>query len=249
MNRRSQKQLRLFKQCIYCGAVKTSKDHAPPKSLLEKPYPPNLSTLPSCDACNNGYADAERYVRDVVHHVSFSALSREKLSTWAVVARSLGWSSTHKSRIENGYTADGYFRPESEPFDQVFEKVACGFWFLRYERLPNRQRFHSIAVEHAKDLSPWLRDLSYVSEPAMPGMWPEVGSSSLERSARSWPRLPEPVARQWQVVQSGVFEYLMVKHIADATKYLCIMNLYDAVWGCVECPIPRGSRTTRQLFE
>src|SRR3954451_6030740 len=49
--------------CIYCGREpgRTS-DHAPPKLLLRKPYPPNLRTVPSCDECNGGcWADEDHF--------------------------------------------------------------------------------------------------------------------------------------------------------------------------------------------
>jgi hypothetical protein len=50
--------------CVYCGTEPGgTSDHVPPKLLLRKPYPPNLRTVPSCGACNNGFSADEEYFR------------------------------------------------------------------------------------------------------------------------------------------------------------------------------------------
>lgn len=54
------------KPCAYCGAPATTKDHIPPKSLLAKPYPDNLITVPSCATCNNGASKDDEYFRNTL---------------------------------------------------------------------------------------------------------------------------------------------------------------------------------------
>ena len=78
MGQRRGRQKALFTPCVYCGDIADSKDHVPPKVLLETPYPPNLCTVPACRACNASYADDERYYRDAMAHVGFVPLVSQR---------------------------------------------------------------------------------------------------------------------------------------------------------------------------
>lgn len=47
---------RLKGLCYSCGdSDAETKDHVPPKALLDKPFP-FLATVPSCKACNNDFS-------------------------------------------------------------------------------------------------------------------------------------------------------------------------------------------------
>lgn len=48
--------------CLYCGEKADSREHLPSKAFLNRPYPDELSIIPACSKCNNGYSDDERYV-------------------------------------------------------------------------------------------------------------------------------------------------------------------------------------------
>ena len=48
-------------KCSYCRREATTNDHVVPRCLLEKPYPPNLLTIPSCYTCNTGFKQDEEY--------------------------------------------------------------------------------------------------------------------------------------------------------------------------------------------
>lgn len=53
--------------CIYCQSRPgTTRDHVPSKGLLRKPLPPNLLTVPCCNACNRGYSMDEEYFRLII---------------------------------------------------------------------------------------------------------------------------------------------------------------------------------------
>ena len=51
--------------CVVCGVPltlgKSSKDHVPPKSVLNKPYPNRLPTVPACTKCNNESGAKDEY--------------------------------------------------------------------------------------------------------------------------------------------------------------------------------------------
>ena len=50
-----------LRRCSYCLRGATTRDHVVPRCLLEKPYPPNLLTIPSCRECNTGFKQDEEY--------------------------------------------------------------------------------------------------------------------------------------------------------------------------------------------
>jgi len=47
--------------CIYCSSESLTREHAPSKTLLKKPFPDNLPTVPSCEKCNNSFSKDELY--------------------------------------------------------------------------------------------------------------------------------------------------------------------------------------------
>lgn len=53
--------------CAYCGKDKNiTDDHVPPRLWLERPYPANLVTVPSCYQCNRTFQRNDEYTRTVV---------------------------------------------------------------------------------------------------------------------------------------------------------------------------------------
>ncbi|MBZ2171666.1 hypothetical protein [Nitratidesulfovibrio sp. SRB-5] len=47
--------------CVFCGAHAETREHTPSKVFLSKPYPENLSVVPSCGECNNSFSSDELY--------------------------------------------------------------------------------------------------------------------------------------------------------------------------------------------
>ena len=42
-------------RCVLCGVnAATTREHVPPESFFERPYPDNLITVPACASCNQG---------------------------------------------------------------------------------------------------------------------------------------------------------------------------------------------------
>lgn len=55
------------KVCIYCLKRRaTTRDHVPPKAVLSRPYPKNLTTIPCCAECNLGFSLDKEYFRLMV---------------------------------------------------------------------------------------------------------------------------------------------------------------------------------------
>ncbi len=237
---RKPRQSTLFKICIYCGAEASTKDHVPPKLLLERPFPPNLRKVPSCRACNEGYADDERYIRDALHQVGFGEISRQKLSANGVVTRSLEHSPKLKRMIEAAHRRAGdgktVFVPKPERFERVFVKIARGLWYLDRDLRMGKDQVRCLSIDHVlQKPSPLPEAFGDRGHPYFP-LWPEAGSRLLEEVAQDWPTETIPRTCEIAVVQDGVFDYVWVKHAKDGRRYLCVINLYDTLRGTIEGP-------------
>lgn len=69
------------KPCAYCGQEKKlTADHVPPKLFLERPWPANLFTVPSCADCNLSFKLDDEYTRTV--------LATDIRATWNYAAQS-----------------------------------------------------------------------------------------------------------------------------------------------------------------
>ena len=57
--------------CVYCGEESDTREHAPSKVFLQKPYPSDLPVLPACYKCNNGFSDDELYVEVYIDSLKY----------------------------------------------------------------------------------------------------------------------------------------------------------------------------------
>lgn len=56
-------------RCIFCSNVANTREHVIPRCFLNKPYPKNLPTLPSCQKCNNSFSMDEEYVMYLIDYL------------------------------------------------------------------------------------------------------------------------------------------------------------------------------------
>jgi hypothetical protein len=76
--------------CAYCGRLKKpTVDHIPPKLLIERPFPPNLLTVPGCEDCNKGFKTDDEYTRTVLGLDIRVASHRAIISNLSAIIRSL----------------------------------------------------------------------------------------------------------------------------------------------------------------
>ena len=65
-------------RCLLCGInPATSREHVPPESFFERPYPPDLITVPACAGCNQGsHLDDDYFLAFLVsrHHPGTPAI-------------------------------------------------------------------------------------------------------------------------------------------------------------------------------
>lgn len=57
------------KNCIFCSKRADTREHIIPRCFLNKPYPNNLPTLPSCRKCNNSFSLDEEYVMYLIDYL------------------------------------------------------------------------------------------------------------------------------------------------------------------------------------
>lgn len=58
--------------CVYCGKQSNTREHAPSRVFLRKPYPDeDLPVLPACQTCNNGFSDDELYTEVYIDSIRY----------------------------------------------------------------------------------------------------------------------------------------------------------------------------------
>ena len=205
--------------CAYCGAVATTRDHVPPKCLLEKPLPNGLLTVPSCNDCNNGFSLDEQYLQVVLAQIGFEPHLMEKVDKGGVVDRALMRAPALDERIVRSLEVapDGrvWFEPEKERILNIVEKIAFGLYICRYQRRVNRDAFSAMTVFGPGDEIP----------------------QSIAAASHYWPGIRR---KRWLTVQNGIFSYLFAKGwlVYDPPLY-CLIDLHRTLLGVVACPDPR----------
>ena len=238
------KQLNLFRSslsCLYCGSQADSKDHVPPKLLLERPFPPNLYTVPSCRSCNNGFARDEEYFLVAMSQTGFVESLLSKVSEGGIVDRALSYSPKLDDRINQALIAgeDGrvYLSPERDRLNRIAEKIAHGLYFIRYGQYPH-SKFGPVGIYHSHQLPYEL--LLLIRESVL---WPEIGSRAFERMVKNFSNQTSKQSKRWQVIQEHVFEYMFVKSREGYPRLQSVMRFHDTLWAVVGCPQPRRIKT------
>jgi len=118
--------------CVYCGMdAGSTKDHVPPKSLLRKPYPANLWTVPSCAACNSAFSKDEEYFRLIMVGLLCHTPEAEQLFD-GPICRSMDRNLGLEDRMFGSVAESGgrpFLDADYRRIFRVAEKIARG---LRY---------------------------------------------------------------------------------------------------------------------
>ena len=214
--------------CVYCGSSATTRDHVPPKCLLEKPYPLNLSTVPSCSECNNSYSLDEQYfllLLSATDATQGNPVISRKVARGGVIERTLEKSPGLDNRLITSLTPgdDGRIivRPEFDRVNRIILKIGLGCFVLKYGHAPKLEELLPPAVY------PYVWAKEKVPELAF-----------MERLQR----------RRWNHIQRGVFSYIIIRGPWASRGLSCVMDFYGAVRGIVvlpnENPFRRGKVVT-----
>lgn len=197
---------RLGGTCFHCGrANPETDDHVPPKVFLDKPYPDNLITVPSCGPCNSKSSDDEQYVASLIEVVVCGTtdprqLERRKISETLEHAPALRERLRQASTTRNG----GHLvQPEQERVDLVMEKTARDLWC--FEATQDTADYRVVV---SCDVAPLMeeRDMRFffASGFGISG-WGEIGSRGCIRSCLG--EHESAYGAGWEDVQVGRFSY------------------------------------------
>ena len=212
-------------QCVYCGRPAQTRDHVPPRCLLEKPFPANLATVASCHTCNAKFSLNEQYFLTVLAQVGFTPSLLSKVKEGGVVDRALSRAPALDERIAQSLSVgeDGsvLLTPDFKRMLEIARKVVFGLFVRRYGRQISLDHFRPIGIFHQEQSLPQ----------------PIVGAMHY------WPGIRR---KHWTVVQESVFEYLFAKGwmISDPPLY-CFVNFHDTLLAVVGCPDPASLRRNR----
>lgn len=196
---------RILTGCFHCGAKVTTVDHAPPKVLLDKPYPDEMIAVPSCYDCNNSASLDESWLACLVECVVTGEVEAARVSR-PVIAKILARSPALVASLTaiRTITDDGTtFSPDMDRVRRIVTKIARAH--AAYELHEHFER---------EPVSVGVFPLQLLSERALQefetfggggfAMWPEVGSRAMQRLVEGYPG-DRP---GWVVVQEGRYRYM-----------------------------------------
>ena len=205
--------------CVYCGAAAATRDHVPPRCLLEKPLPPVLATIPSCRNCNAAFSRDEQYLQIVLAQIGSEPHLRAKVEKGGVVdcalSRALALDERILQSLEVGPDGRVWFKPERNRILTISCKIAFGLYTRHYRRRINLDLFAPLAVYGHGDEIP----------------------QPIVAAAHYWPGIRR---KRWQTVQEGVFSYLFAKGwLAYDPPLYCLIDFHRTLLVAVACPDPR----------
>ena len=196
---------RLGRTCFHCGRDPETVDHVPPKVFLDKPYPEDLITVPSCGRCNSVSSDDEQYVASLIEVVVCGTtdprqLKRRKIAKTLEHAPALRERLRQASTVKNG----GHFvRPEQERVDLVLEKIARGLW--RFETAEDTADLNATVYCDVAPLMDERGIMAFFASDSGLSVWGEIGSRGFIRSCLG--DYESVYGPGWEDVQVGRFSF------------------------------------------
>lgn len=171
---------RILQGCFHCGGRPDTDDHSPPKVLLDKPYPAEMITVPSCYECNNSASLDEAYLACVIECTVTGNVSTEGVAR-TVIQKTLAPIPALTSQMNAIRTMgeDGsVFHPDPERIRREIVKIARAH--ATYELHEHFEEDPiSVRCFPPQVLSEGQRE--EFERPAGGMMWPEVGSRAMQR--------------------------------------------------------------------
>jgi hypothetical protein len=198
---------RLTGCCVYCGGLHETDDHVPSKVLLDEPFPPDLPTVPACDACNNGFSADERYVACLVEcvvagTVEPAAIRRDKVRR--IISERPDIASGIAACRREPEPGKFLWDPDPKSVRNVVLKLARGH--AAYEcGEPRHDEPEHVAILPLIAM-PDRDRLLFETTPAV-DVWPEIGSRAFMRAVEGGPERYRDDG--WCVVQEGRYRYLV----------------------------------------
>jgi hypothetical protein len=221
--------------CVHCRAwlngSETNRDHVPSKSLLLKPFPPNLPVVDICKACNTSFSKDEQYLIAFIGCVLSGSTEPERQQN-PTTMDILNHSPMLRARIEGAKTEFRtlggdtrlMWKPETQRVHRVVVKNARGHAFFEYGE-PMLEEPTSVWSAPLETLSMAERSTFEHADTAI--LWPEVGSRMMTRVMTG-----QDLTGSWVIVQDGVYRYAVAQHGGMRVKSVMFEYLATEVcWG------------------
>jgi hypothetical protein len=201
--------------CIHCGklmrGINISRDHVPSKSLLHKPYPPQLPVVPICKTCNGGFSSDEQYLLGLLGCTQSGSTLPEHQNI-PKIGRLLEEKPKLRARLEqsrveyktNGGDTKIFWKPEGDRVKRIILKNARGHIFFEYGE-PMLSDPDDVLLTPLCSLSDEDRSIFEDAEHS-DGFFPEVGSRMMTRLITGL-----DLSDGWIVVQDGVYRYAVIQ--------------------------------------
>ena len=211
--------------CIHCGGDTRTRDHVPPKVLLDEPYPENLPVVPSCKSCNEAFSMDEEYVACLVEctlagSVQEEDIRREKIRRVLRSKPALAAKLIQAQKVTDNGTS---FAVDTDRVRNVVLKLGRGHAAFELNE-PQYDEPRSLSFVPLVSMPSDTRDL--FETPLQSPLWPEVGSRAMQRLAVVWPAAPG-----WILVQPGRYRYLA--SVGDGVVIRMVISEYlgcEVVW-------------------
>jgi len=192
-------------RCIYCGKGIETKEHTPPKVLLDEPYPENLPTVQACATCNQGYSLDEEYFACLIEcarigSVDLKAIERDKIR--AILSRKKTLLDKLEKAITETPEGQKAFSVEPERFKKILLKIAQGHALYEQNEPKREEEISSFAFGTLEMLSEEAR--TYFEMIPQANKAPEVGSRAMQNILIS----DDMIGMPWIEVQEDRYRYL-----------------------------------------
>lgn len=214
---------RLDAFCVYCSGEPSTRDHVPPKVLLDPPYPENLPVVGSCQACNEGASLDEEYLACLLEVAVCGSVLPIDL-TRPTIARKLAENRGLAARLQRATTTQGKERlveAETARVERVLEKIGRALWNFEGAEtsgdMTATTEFAPLVVLSADDRARFFHAVS-------PEIWPEVGSRMMTRMAIGFTD-----GNTWEHVQAERFSYAIELGRAGVTVKMLLRGYLAAL--------------------
>lgn len=193
--------MRQAEACTYCGKATQTRDHVPPRVLLDEPFPENLPVVPACLLCNNTASSDEEYLASLVECIICGTtdpakVGREKIRRTLAKQPALQERLTAALRWEN---EQSLFQIELDRVERIVVKLAQGHALYELNE-PQIARPSSVAISPLPLLNNDMREAFENLLKHGFTIWPEVGSRAMQRLIQN--------EHGWIEVQPGRYRYL-----------------------------------------
>lgn len=166
------------KECVYCGAVATTRDHLPTRNLFPDTKLVQFLKIPACLSCNNGLSKDELFFRDLVAALGLETSISAKLLFNSKIRSSVQRNPSVAKRIFSMMDLVDLMSPggiildtktkvtiqkeEKERIDRVVTKYAKGLFYHHFGQPMPKDHSIRITILPGKLLSEKAEVLSIV---------------------------------------------------------------------------------------